>query len=92
MRIVAALATLVKHLPPGSATRPGTRRQARTGARTALPQVGWAAHPRRHRLLLARVSSGNTFRHAFYRGLTLPCMEGYDPVHIAVISFRTGRK
>ena len=32
MRIVAALATLVKHLLPGSATRPGRRRQARTGA------------------------------------------------------------
>src|SRR5215469_5626565 len=38
------------------------------------------------------VSSGNTFRHAFYRVLTLPRKEGYDPVHLAVISFRTGRK
>ena len=84
MRIVAALAMLVKHLPPEL-------------WQAARPSAGGGPAPRW--LALARapapiwpLSRGNAFHPAFYRGLTPLCMEGYDPVHIAVISSRTRRK
>jgi hypothetical protein len=87
MRIVAALAALVKHLLPGTRQaiprlyrRPAGHRQA------GRPPIAPALAP------IRPPSSRNAFHHAFYRGLTLTCLEGYDPVHLAVISFRTGRK
>src|SRR6516165_4495708 len=54
---------------------------------------GLAGRPsHRHRLLFGRYPAVTLFHRAFYRGLTPPCLEGYDPVQLAVISFRTRRK
>jgi hypothetical protein len=88
MRIVAALAALVKRLlpEPRQANLPCIPAPGRSAA-------GWLGRPsHRHRLLFGGPPAVTLFHQAFYRGLSLPCMEGYDPVHQAVISFRTGRK
>ena len=83
MRIVAALARLVKHLLP----------RAAAGEPRPIPAAGRLDRPsHRHRLLFGCCPAVTLFHQAFYRGLTPPCMGGYDPVHLAVISFRTRRK
>src|SRR5690348_15708488 len=71
-RIVAVLAAVVKHLLPGAATQ---ARQAAPGPyrRQGSPPSGWLGGPPAQATApIGPLSSGNTFRHAFYRGLTLP--------------------